>query len=722
MSRGGFGRSTERGASKHSARDDSDNPSKRRSKKSKSKSKSSRGERSSKKSAPESGELLTSALDDLKRSGLDRSDFKKLKLEILDRDATDAFVGEPRASYRIPYFDLKGNTTAYSRVRFLENFKKKTFNSKGRDGSFRYSQPFNSSPHVYLPPYFDWAKIAKDPAYKILITEGEKKAAAACKQGIPCIALGGVYGYKSQKRGMELLPELEAFQWNERAIEICYDADVMMKAEVRQALSGLAMIITQSYAPASLDFVFLDAETAGPKTGLDDYLVENGSEEFEKIPRQPYKTGAKIALLNTKICFVRNKTQFFDIETGKYFKNFGHLREAYMNEGEEYVDGKRTVLVVDLWVKSATRRTVTDVVYNPGVAEVKDNMLNLWKPSPVLPKKQKPGKWLELVNYIMRGPEYADWFLKWLAYPVQHPGAKLFQAPFVYGKKQGIGKTFVVDPVMEFIYGDSNFHRLGNSDVTSVYNEYVGCKQMVVTNEIYLPDFSDRRAAMGTLKDMITREKVTVNEKFQPRVTYADHCNYYFSSNHADALILEPDDRRFFVIEAPDKKWDQATYRELDDWLRKGEGASVIMHYLKNLDLEDFDPKGDAMRTPWRAQLISLSKDALGEFSERLIEDVDSLLMVNGSLPDLQLFRASDLLKIFEMMYPKYRFNVTVNRMGRMLDDPRIEKRKVRINKDAPEQTLYALLNKDDWHDKKNRDWAEHYTSNARQYGGKSRH
>src|SRR4029077_17306238 len=145
-----------------------------------------------------------------------------LRLVPLDREATDEFVGESRSSYRIPYFDLDGNIIAYSRARFLESRKKKSFHGHGkktRDGSFRYSQPFNSAPHVYFSPYFNWRKVARDVDTPILITEGEKKAAKACKEGIACIALGGVYGFKSSKRFYDLLPELEQIVWKDRLVE-----------------------------------------------------------------------------------------------------------------------------------------------------------------------------------------------------------------------------------------------------------------------------------------------------------------------------------------------------------------------------------------------------------------------------------------------------------------------------------------------------------------------
>lgn len=662
-----------------------------------------------------SKKLYSAALEDLGRSGLNAKDFDRLQLEVMSADETDDYVGEARSSYRIPYFDLKGKKISYSRVRFLEG-KKGKFSSG--TGSFRYSQPANSAPHAYFPPYLEWDKIAKDTSETILITEGEKKAAVAAKAGLACLALGGVYSFKSSKRLWDLIPELQDIDWRGRRVEICFDADVMWKAEVRQALSMLAFTLTQEQGPEDISFVFLDAETAGPKTGLDDYIKANGVDAFMALERHSYMASEKVQILNTRVCYVESQMRFFDIKVGKYYKNLYHVRESFLNLGEAAVDGKRTVPIVDLWAKSATRRSVSDVVYVPGQAELSvRNELNIWQPPAVQPKKGNPKMWLELVRHIMREGQWFDWFMQWLAYPLQHPGTKLFQAPFVYSEMQGTGKTFVVDPVMEFCYGPANFYRLSNKGLGSNFNGYAAKKQFVVTNEIFIPDYSDRRDAMGMLKDIITRETVTINEKFQPEVEYHDYCNYYFTSNHADAIVPERDDRRFFVIEGPAEKLSKSTYQMLDEWLRSAGGAGNIMHYLQNnVDVSRFDPKGDAPMTKWKKQIIELARDPLAEFAERIIEDPDRIYMVNGSKPDMQLFRAEDILKTFEHTYPRYRFNVTVKRMARMLADQRLEKRRVRLTEDSPLITLYAVFGREQWKGARNRDWAQHYVGLAKQF------
>lgn len=674
-------------------------------------------------------ELRIETIKDLKRSGLDKSDYKLLKLEPLTRDDTDKLVGEPRTAYKIPYFSLNGKVTPFTRVRFLENNRRRGFNSmrsRTRDGhEWRYSQPPNTAPHPYFPPYFNWQKIAKDTSERIIITEGEKKAAAACKAGIPTIALGGVYAFKSKKLNIEWLPELDAIDWNDRVVEICYDSDVMMKVQVAQALRELSNTITKRFTPAALNLIYLNAEN-GTNAGLDDFLLTEGPEAFEALARTESEVHKKIAYFNERLAYVEKHKKFFDLKTGTPFNNFGHVREAMMSEGAEPNPGGKSQLYIDIWGTSPQRRKVNDVTYKPGAAENTiiegEEVYNRWRPSGLQPKKGNIKKWLELVHHIMRRPEYAEWFLKWLAYPVQHPGTKLFQAPFVYAQQTGIGKSFIVDPLMAFIYGEHNFHRLQNSDLVSAYNEFAGKTQLVVTNEIYLPEYRDRRAAMSSLKDMITRETITVNEKYGMKSSgLRDYCNYYFTSNHADALILERDDRRFFVIEAPNTRLSKSFYIEMDTWMRNGPGPANVLHYLSGLDLSEFNPKGDALMTPWKRALIELSLDLLSDFGLKIVEQPEFILNVNGFKPSLQLFRAEDLVDVFQRANPKH-YNITAKRMAHVIKDPRMEKRKVKLRSSSVEHTLYAIFDRGSWKDKRNVDWAEHYKQHAKVFGGKSRH
>src|SRR4051812_9237687 len=115
-------------------------------------------------------------LDDLKKSGLSRKDATALRLEYSD--------GDDRPCYAIPYLALDGTPTTFFRTRYVGKLER---DKNGR--LIRYTQPKDSGCRFYYAHLggVKWKKVATDPSTTLYITEGEKKAAAVCKLGIPCI-------------------------------------------------------------------------------------------------------------------------------------------------------------------------------------------------------------------------------------------------------------------------------------------------------------------------------------------------------------------------------------------------------------------------------------------------------------------------------------------------------------------------------------------------------
>ena len=138
-------------------------------------------------------------LADLAKSGLDAKDAERLGLQY-NAEYKPAKDASAVRAYAIPYFDLAGKYTQFFRIRLLD-----PWTPKGEKKPRRYTQPPGMSPEFYLPPYFDWRKVAKDPTIDIVFTEGEKKAAALCKLGVPCIGLGGVWNFLSRENNNELV-------------------------------------------------------------------------------------------------------------------------------------------------------------------------------------------------------------------------------------------------------------------------------------------------------------------------------------------------------------------------------------------------------------------------------------------------------------------------------------------------------------------------------------
>lgn len=139
--------------------------------------------------------VMSRMADDLARSGLDVKDVPHF--EELDSDKVKRLYGHRAAAYKIPYLDIDGNPimvngSPFFRLRFLDNVT-------GKDGKNQryWTAPgdFAGGVHVYIPQNFVQAlREANQPV--VVITEGEKKAESACKAGIPCVALPGIWMFQ----------------------------------------------------------------------------------------------------------------------------------------------------------------------------------------------------------------------------------------------------------------------------------------------------------------------------------------------------------------------------------------------------------------------------------------------------------------------------------------------------------------------------------------------
>jgi hypothetical protein len=127
---------------------------------------------------------------DLEKSGLTPPDMRIRMMDEVERN-TLRIPNEARG-YVIPYYRYDGTAIDFYRVRIL--------NARSEDGKYR--QPQNSANHVYFPPNFlralhSW--LGRHSATPLLvITEGEKKAAAACSRGIPTVAFSGVDSWRTR--------------------------------------------------------------------------------------------------------------------------------------------------------------------------------------------------------------------------------------------------------------------------------------------------------------------------------------------------------------------------------------------------------------------------------------------------------------------------------------------------------------------------------------------
>ena len=624
-------------------------------------------------------------LTKLKESGLDLDDAKKLGLEFLTANQAAMLGHDPVPCIKIPYFDKTGKPLStwpkhppFYRVRL---FMPAGFDDITDGKVKRYSQPQGGTAAAYFPQTQDWDTILDDPLEPLLFTEGEFKAACACKYGFPTIGLGGVHNWHSHPKGVEFLPELEAIKWVGRNVYIVFDSDYQTNPLVCMALKEFAEALVERGA-----FPYVATLPALPelkKTGLDDYLVAEGAEALERVLHAAVPLGLTRVLFryNEKFVFVRDPGLIVDQHSLSkiampVFTNGLESTKTYQ-EASLAKDGTmvyRPVAAAAAWLTWPLRSEADRLTYRPGQPKVVGREFNVWPGWGLQPIKGNVKPFLKLIDHLFQGaePEAKQWFLRWCAYPLQHPGTKMFSSAVFQGMHHGTGKT-LVGMTLGLIYG-KNYASIGQDDLHSSFNQWAESKQFVMGDDV---TGSDKREDNDRLKKLITQTEVWVNTKYIPSYMVPDCINYFLNTNHADAFFLEDTDRRLFIHEVIVSPLTEEFYRQYMDWLKKDRpkqgdetatgGAAHVFDYLLHLPLGDFNPAAAAFKTAARARMIETVQSDVGGWCRQLRDNPDHILRVGDIAVQRDLFSNQELLEGFYDKMGKTR--VTANGLGRALKD-----------------------------------------------------
>jgi putative DNA primase/helicase len=253
---------------------------------------------------------------------------------------------------------------------------------------------------------------------------------------------------------------------------------------------------------------------------------------------------------------------------------------------------------------------VAQVGFDP--SESDPNILcNLWKGWPTVPKAGKCDYLLDLLRYMCAGDSRPDelclWCLRWLAYPIQHPGAKMKTTLVVHGP-QGTGKNMFFEAIMA-IYGPYG-RIIDQSAIEDRFNDWASRKNFLIADEVVAR--SDLYHVKNKLKAFITGEWIRINPKNMAAYDERNHVNLVFLSNESMPVVLEDDDRRHAVIWTPEKL-SPDFYEGLTRELANG-GVEALHHHLLHLDLGEFHNATPPPMTDAKRELIDLSKDSPSRF------------------------------------------------------------------------------------------------------------
>ena len=253
---------------------------------------------------------------------------------------------------------------------------------------------------------------------------------------------------------------------------------------------------------------------------------------------------------------------------------------------------------------------IENVGFDPACTD-KEIHCNLWSGWPTTPAAGKCEHLIGLLEYMCakesRPDDLFQWVLRWLAYPIQHPGAKMQTTIVVHGP-QGTGKNMFFEVIMG-IYG--RYGRIiDQSAIEDKFNDWASRKLFLIADEVVAR--SDLYHVKNKLKAFITGEWIRINPKNMAAYDERNHVNMVFLSNEAMPTIVEQDDRRHAVIWTPEKL-SPDFYNGLRAEIDNGGGAA-LHHFLLHLDLGDFGPSSKPPMTDAKKELIDQSLDSPSRF------------------------------------------------------------------------------------------------------------
>lgn len=338
--------------------------------------------------------------------------------------------------------------------------------------------------------------------------------------------------------------------------------------------------------------------------------------------------------------YVTDDDKFFRVDTDEWLSmvSFNAKFNRYVRTSEEDAEKgfERTAAWYALEVLHI--KTVTRGMYLPQangfeLRESGTDVVNIYRPSSVpqaaevyTPEgKEAVQAVIKHIEAICGGRrEVVVSLISWLAHNVQKPGVKIRWAPLIIGM-EGDGKTLLakmmsivmgrpnVKSVSSTVLGDSSFTPWGEGSCVAMLQEVriVGANKFDIFNK---------------LKVYISDDEVPIHPKGSHEYNIINVTNYCAFSNYKDALPVNDNDRRWFVVFTPYSNvgelaaahgGEAGLYFDRLHHLIETQGAA-LRKWLLEVPLVEFKPNGRAPYTTERDIIVAMA----GNGEDDVVRDV----------------------------------------------------------------------------------------------------
>lgn len=249
------------------------------------------------------------------------------------------------------------------------------------------------------------------------------------------------------------------------------------------------------------------------------------------------------------------------------------------------------------WLNDKAIRVHKELVVAPPPLTPPAGSYNLWtdvavaRYQPTRPvDKGSPGvkAYLKLIHALCgHSAPVIQYLLDWMAQIFQQPASKTGVAIILKGE-EGVGKNRLTD-LLRGMLGNAKFLQTANPSHV-LYGRFTRLREgklLMVVNETR---GGDSFAAQDVIKDMITCDEFVSEGKGTNAYPIACFSRFIFTSNHDNPVKVNPDSRRYFVIDVSSElKGQTAFFTELSRHIEDEHVRYEFYHCLMDRDIQRVD-------------------------------------------------------------------------------------------------------------------------------------
>jgi Family of unknown function (DUF5906)/TOTE conflict system, Archaeo-Eukaryotic Primase domain len=273
------------------------------------------------------------------------------------------------------------------------------------------------------------------------------------------------------------------------------------------------------------------------------------------------------------------------------------------------------ISVAQEWLKDPHRNYYIGVTVADPETHVnrRGGLLNALKPIPHAAAAGDVEPFLRHLRHLtaMSGHEAYEVLVDFLADMVQRPAATDSQIAVMITGGQGTGKS-TLGRLMKAVMGDARYlHLNGNDELFHQYNAFQLGVVLLFCDEVV---FAGDAKAQNRLKAMITEADRMTEGKNLPVIRAPNVSRIIAATNNVHALSLEPDDRRWLILNVPRKP--DYCLDEFNQWAMRPENAAAILDFLSHRDVDVKRLRAAAPMTAAKREQLVMSDPILAAFIE----------------------------------------------------------------------------------------------------------